>query len=519
MKGNTIIKNGRLMTMDEREHADWIVIEDDIIKAVGDGDGYKAYLAKGSKLIDAGQASVLPGFIDNHFHVVVTALSADWVSLEGVRNYSAMGRRIRAAKAANPGKLIIATRLDAGQLDEGDLPDRTVLDKFCKDTPVAIYSADYKVLILNTCGILYFKVPFTSAGVGIDEKGMPTGIFTGQAGARLDRNIFRTLPEADGCSAIQKLIPELFRYGLTTVAAVEGGNMTYSMGEEPQSELIYAHHDKYPLDMKLFYQTTDIQRVLDKDLKRIGGALYVDGTIGERTAALLADYSDAPGKKGIYCIQPECLKAFVTECYSHHLQVSLDAIGDGAIALCLEAFACAQKQFDGRYLRNRIEHAEMINAEQMEKARELGIILSMQPTYEGIWGGEGKLYHQRLGNRYKETNPFREILDYGIVLCGGSDSNVTDPNPMMGIHYAVNHPVEAHRITVEEAVRMYTYNGAYALFEEEQIGSLTPGKKADIVVMNKNLKKIQPNQLKKVKVDLTMKNGRIVFNRGLYAET
>lgn len=197
----------------------------------------------------------------------------------------------------------------------------------------------------------------------------------------------------------------------------------------------------------------------------------------------------------------------------------MDAIGDGAIALCLEAFACAQKQFDGRYLRNRIEHAEMINAEQMEKARELGIILSMQPTYEGIWGGEGKLYHQRLGTRYKETNTFREILDYGIVLCGGSDSNVTDPNPMMGIHYAVNHPVEAHRITVEEAVRMYTYNGAYALFEEEQIGSLTPGKKADIVVMNKNLKKIQPNQLKKVKVDLTMKNGRIVFNRGLYAET
>ena len=179
---------------------------------MGDGDGYKAYLAKGSKLIDAGQASVLPGFIDNHFHVVVTALSADWVSLEGVRNYSAMGRRIRAAKAANPGKLIIATRLDAGQLDEGDLPDRTILDKFCKDTPVAVYSVDYKVLILNTCGILYFKVPFTSAGVGIDEKGMPTGIFTGQAGARLDRNIFRTLPEADGCSAIQKLIPELFRY-------------------------------------------------------------------------------------------------------------------------------------------------------------------------------------------------------------------------------------------------------------------------------------------------------------------
>ena len=324
------------------------------------------------------------------------------------------------------------------------------------------------------------------------------------------------MTDEDRKKAVDRLVPQLFGLGLTTVAAMEGGNMSSSFDESPDAEFIYKYGENYKIAMELFYQTTDIRSVIEKGLHRIGGALYVDGTIGGRTAALCADYSDAPGKKGIYSIPPSQLRELVAECYRNNLQVGLDAIGDGAIEECLKAFEYAEERYPARKLRGRIEHAEMITQSQMLRAEKLGVILSMQPTYEGLWGGAGKMYQHRLGERYKQTNAFREILDCGIVLCGGSDSNVTDPNPMLGIHYAVNHPVRRHRITVEEAIRMYTAIGAYGLFLEEHLGSLTAGKYADAVIFPVDLKSTDPKSLKTIRPLCTIKAGEIVFDRGVY---
>lgn len=457
MKENTIIINGKLMTMDEKGTADWMVIERNRILEVGTGDDYKTHLTNRSKVIDARGGSVTPGFIDSHFHVVMTAVSDSWVSLEGVKNYRAAGKKLKSAYSGKKGELIIGTKLDPQYLEEGEMPGRTILDKYCKDAPVAVYSADYKILALNTYGILYFKVPFSLRG-----------------------------------------------------------NMSSSFDESPDAEFIYKYGENYKIAMELFYQTTDIRSVIEKGLHRIGGALYVDGTIGGRTAALCADYSDAPGKKGIYSIPPSQLRELVAECYRNNLQVGLDAIGDGAIEECLKAFEYAEERYPARKLRGRIEHAEMITQSQMLRAEKLGVILSMQPTYEGLWGGAGKMYQHRLGERYKQTNAFREILDCGIVLCGGSDSNVTDPNPMLGIHYAVNHPVRRHRITVEEAIRIYTASGAYGLFLEEHLGSLTAGKYADAVIFPVDLKSTDPKSLKTIRPLCTIKAGEIVFDRGVY---
>ena len=418
MKENTIIINGKLMTMDEKGTADWMVIERNRILEVGTGDGYKTHLTNRSKVIDARGGSVTPGFIDSHFHVVMTAVSDSWVSLEGVKNYRAAGKKLKSAYSGKKGELIIGTKLDPQYLEEGEMPGRTILDKYCKDAPVAVYSADYKILALNTYGILYFKVPFSLNGVEVDDSGMPTGIFTDQAGAVLDNKIFSAMTDEDRKKAVDRLVPQL--------------------------------------------------------------------------------------------------RELVAECYRNNLQVGLDAIGDGAIEECLKAFEYAEERYPARKLRGRIEHAEMITQSQMLRAEKLGVILSMQPTYEGLWGGAGKMYQHRLGERYKQTNAFREILDCGIVLCGGSDSNVTDPNPMLGIHYAVNHPVKRHRITVEEAIRMYTASGAYGLFLEEHLGSLTAGKYADAVIFPVDLKSTDPKSLKTIRPLCTIKAGEIVFDRGVY---
>lgn len=509
MEEGIIIKNGRCMTMDERGTADWIAIEGERILAVGDGDGWQRFAQENFRLIDGRQRTVLPGFIDSHFHMVITGLADNFVNLEGARNFRSIGRSIKAARAKKKGELIVAKFLDATRLEEKRLPDRTVLDKYCNDAPVAVYSADYHVLILNTYGILYFKVPFSLDGVDLDEKGMPTGIFTNQAGSRLDTLIFNSFSDEDINQAVSGTMDKMLNYGITTIAAMEGGNMNFVFGQDKQCEFIYRHGGKYPIDMELFYQTTNVDYVVEKGLTRLGGNLYLDGTMGARTAALSFDYADAPGCRGLFCIDENYLKEVVCRCYEKNLQVALDAIGDAAIELALDAFELATSKFGARDYRSRIEHAELITESQMKRAADLGIILSMTPAYEGIWGDKGGMYEQRLGGHYGKSNQFRKIFDSGIIVCGGSDSDITDPNPMVGIHYAVNHPVASHRVNLEEALRMYTINGAYGLFKEEKIGSLTPGKVADIVILNQDLSTTAPDKLKETTVAVTIKSGKI----------
>ena len=123
------------------------------------------------------------------------------------------------------------------------------------------------------------------------------------------------------------------------------------------------------------------------------------------------------------------------------------------------------------------------------------------------------MYRKRIGERYKGTNKFREIIEQGVILCGGSDSDICDYNPFTGIHAAVNHPVKEHRIGVEDALKMYTINGAYAIFEENIKGSLRKGKTADIIVLDRDLSKVKNEDLDKVKVECTIKSGELIFNR------
>lgn len=518
MKETTIIKNGKLVTMDERESADWIVIEDGLIKALGNGGGYEDFLTEESRLIDAKGCTVLPGFVDSHFHMVKTAISEGYVSLAGAKNFKAVGKRIKAAAAKNRGRLILADKLDCAKLEEGRFPDRTVLDKYCNNAPVAIYSTDYHVLLLNTYGVLYYKVPFTLCGVEVDDKGVPTGIFRNQAGAKLDTNIVASFSDEQIDEAVSRVMPKLLSYGLTTVAAMEGGNIKLSFGDDYECEFIYQNLNRYPISMELFYQTTEIDRVLKMGLPRIGGALYLDGTMGARTAALTFDYADAAGKRGLLCFDQDTLNEFVTLCCKNGLQVALDAIGDAAIESALLAFEKAAESYDVRSRRHRIEHAELITAEQMKRAAKLGILLSMQPAYEGYWGSSDGMYRQRLGRRYGQTNQLREILDAGLMICGGSDSSVTEPNPLLGVHYAVNHPIATHRVSLGEALRMYTYNGAYGMFKEDEIGSLTPGKQADIVILERDLFSLRPEKLKDVKVAAVLKGGELLLDRGLYVK-
>jgi predicted amidohydrolase YtcJ len=160
-------------------------------------------------------------------------------------------------------------------------------------------------------------------------------------------------------------------------------------------------------------------------------------------------------------------------------------------------------------MRNRIEHAELITEEQIKRAQELGLILSMQPNFAGQWGYPGGMYETRLGERYRNNNPFRQILDAGVVVAFGSDCMPL--GPLYGIHCAVNHPNPECRMTPEEALRCYTISGAYASFEENVKGSIEVGKLADLVVLSESPLEASPDTIKDIRVEITMVGGEVVI--------
>lgn len=514
MDEKVIIKNARCLTMDEsstaNKRASWICYQNGVIKALdSDADGYFSWADGNTTIIDAEGNTVLPGFIDNQFHLVYCGVIRHGADLGEARTLDEVRTAVKMALKDQTSGFLIAHNYLPDMMEDGQKLDRKKLDAICGDIPLAVWSKDMHTIILNSCGVLYFKVPFVLDGVEKDDNDVPTGIFKRKAGVRLYSEMVSRFSDEYCDSVVWEVMKDIHANGITTVADLEGGNMGVPANGNREAEFIYMKGEKYPLNIVLCYPTLDIDKIVSMGLNRIGGALYVDGTMSARTAALTFDYADDPGNRGTFCISREYLNEFVLECYRRGLQTGLDAIGDAAIEWVISAHEYAAERFGVSKMRHRIEHAELITEPQMERAAKLGLILCMQPAYEMMWGGKGKMYEQRLGERYLTSNPFREILDHGIRICGGSD--VMDINPMVGIHYAVNHPVSRHSVTLEEALKMYTSDGAYTLFLEDKVGSLRAGMAADIVILDSDIETVDKSQLKDVGVAMTIKDGELVY--------
>lgn len=509
MHKDILIINGKCLSMVDRKQFDWIFVKGRLISDMGYGETYEKHMSKSCRVIDAHGGTVLPGFIDSHFHVVQAALNSKSVDLSKARSFRDIGKLITEAAKSSPGKPIRGIRLDEQNLDEGRMPDRTVLDQYCEDAPIFLNSVDYQTSALNTYALLYYKIPFSLDGIGFDENQMPTGIITHHANALLRGNVLKNITSQSRKDAIDELLESVIEKGITTLNAMEGGRLYC----DKDADFIFEYSDQFAVDMALFYQTMDIEKIKAMKLKRIGGSLYLDGTFGARTAALSFEYADCPGNKGGLNYTQEELNEFVLECYTNKLQLGLYTIGDRAIEQAITAHEYALDKTGNFGLRHRLEHVELPSSAHVKRAKALGLVFSMSPTYEYIWGGPSRLYWKRLGNNYQLTNPFNEIIRAGVVVCGGSDCDVTPADPLLGIHSAVNHPLEKHRVDVYDAIRMFTYNGAYAIFEEDLKGTLEIGKLADLVILDSDVLSVSKERIKEIKVNTTIKNGEIIFSK------
>lgn len=508
-----VLRNAFIITMNDQDPPvlrGAVVISGSRIEFVGSESDILHAIRPQTEILDLKGATIVPGFLDSHVHFTQTALRHLAMNLNGARSKEEVCALIQSEATRKPkGDLIYGFGLDEMMLLEKDLPSRYELDVVAPYHPVWLNRVEYHVSVVNSRALNLLDLPLNLHGVEKDDAGIPTGVLTGKANSLARIRFLDMIPEESRKRGLHKAAEAALEAGITTLNAMEGGYLF----RDVDADFLYRYSPTLPVDIVLFYQTTDIEKVLAMGLKRIGGCIFLDGSFGSRNAALSFEYEDGPGNGTLFFTDEE-IEDFVENAHNAGLQIAVHAIGDRAIDQILRAYKKALSRNPRSDHRHRIEHFELPSPEQIRLARELGITVSVQPAYEHRWGGPGGMYESRLGKeRMMRTNPFREEWDAGLCLIGGSDSDVTPMNPILGIHAAVNHPNPAHRLTPEEALRMFTRNAAWSIFEEHQKGKIAPGKLADLVVLSDNPVTISPSLIKDIAVIMTIKEGTIVFSR------
>jgi predicted amidohydrolase YtcJ len=236
----------------------------------------------------------------------------------------------------------------------------------------------------------------------------------------------------------------------------------------------------------------------------------LDGDVGPHTAALSQPYADAPECHGTLYYSQEQIDAFALQAHEQGLQVAMHAVGDAAVQQALDAYERALSAYPRDDHRHRIEHCEVIRDDQIQRARELGVALAIQPPFNHYWPHTE--YYPTLGQeRAWKADPVRTLVRAGLLIAGGSDSTVTPLGPLIGTHAAVNHTNPGERIGVQEALELYTTNAARIAFQESDRGSLQVGKMGDFVVLGEDPFEIDPGHIKDIAVEMTVIGGDVVY--------
>jgi predicted amidohydrolase YtcJ len=506
----TLVVHGRIWTANRNQPwAEAVAVRGERIVAVGSRDEIDRSIGDDTKIIDAGDGLVVPGLIDSHIHLVDGGLQLTRVQLRDSATRDEFARRIAEfADKLKPGEWMTGGEWDH-TLWGGELPSRDWIDAVTPNTPVWINRLDGHMALANTAAMRAARVGDDVADVAggeivRDAAGRPTGIFKDNAMSLIDRAV----PEVS-----------LDQQGAATLAAMDylaqrGVTAVHHMGTWQHVDVFRAARRRLPRAQSSggkfktrIYACVPLNtwERLAKEVEargrgdewlKIGGLKgYVDGSLGSHTAALLEPFTDAPSDSGLLVNTVEDLEHWTREADRAGLQVAVHAIGDRANRLQLDVFERVARANGPRDRRFRIEHAQHTAPDDIPRFAKLGVIASMQP-YHTI--DDGRWAEALIGRRRSETSyAFRSLLDAGARLAFGSDWSVAPPTPIEGIYAAVTrrtldgkHPagwIPEQKISVEEALRAYTIDAAYASFSESDLGSLEPGKLADMVIVDTDL--------------------------------
>jgi predicted amidohydrolase YtcJ len=526
-KADLILKNGFFFTGNPlKPSVEMVAIRGNRIIGLGKTEDAKRYQSAQTRIIDLRGKFGCAGFNDAHLHLLYGGQSLEEVDLTGVTNTLDLQRRILERAWKIPwGSWIIGGGWDQNQFPNGEWPTKRALDDIAPDFPMVLRRVCGHAVLVNSkvlaiAGITA-KTPDPPAGEIMRDPvtGEPTGVLKEDA-VKLVSQYMPAATEESISRSIERALEEAKRFGVT-------GAQDFSASEALQVYQRLLSEGRLTARISFWLPLdSDPAVVLDRKTEsrnrmlRIGCLKGVlDGSMGARTAALNAPYSDDSTTSGLTLYTQDRLNELVLLADRNRMQVALHAIGDRAVRMGLTSFELAQKINGQRESRHRIEHAQVLVPSDFDAFKSLGVIASMQPAhciYDLAWA------ESRLGpNRTAGAYAWNSVLDAGGRLAFGSDWPVVPLNPLIGIYAAVTRRdtaglpesgwIPRERLTIEEAITAYTLGSAYAEFMEHEIGSLEQGKLADLVVLNRNLLTVHPADILRARVVYTIVDGKIVY--------
>ncbi|MGK2960825.1 MAG: amidohydrolase [Gemmatimonadaceae bacterium] len=525
-----VVVNARVHTVDDgRPMVSAFAVKDGRFLFAGSDTEVRALAGPSTRVVDAGQSTIIPGMVDAHAHLLGLGTSLRQVKLAGSATYEeVIARVVERARGMKPGEWIIGRGWDQNLWSGQQFPTHEALSRAVPNNPVVLTRVDGHALLANSMAMRAAGVTAAT----LDPEGgriirfgdnSPSGVFVDNAEGLVTRAIPATTAQQTR-DAIIAAIAEANRWGLVGLHDAGASRGTIDIYESLARDRRF--------NLRAYVMISDDAaaiahyaargpqsglhdgRIWIRSIK-----LYSDGALGSRGAALLAPYSDDPGNTGLLVTAPAHIQRVALDGLKSGFQVAVHAIGDRGNRIALDAFADALKAVPTADHRFRVEHAQVISLDDIPRFAQLGVIPSMQGSHQtsDMGWAEARVGPQRIKGAYA----WRSLLDDGVIIPNGSDFPVEQVNPLISFHSAVTRQDPSNRppggwypeqaMTRSEALKSITIWPAWAAFQEDVMGSISPGKYADFVVLDRDIMSVAPEQILGARVKSTWIGGRVVY--------
>lgn len=513
-----LIVNADIYSMEEKDECfQAMAIKNGFIaKLYGQEPSNPRSLAK--KVVDCNGKVVLPGFTDGHFHFMGTAaLQEIALNVSEIKDGALHPKNfdefrlkiINFAQSVKKDKPILCFNYIIASFEEDRLPMWKELDEWLPDRIIMVLSMDGHSSSYSSKALKLFDF----------DPNEHNGILVGEDHeynmGKINDAILKFLSTTEIVKGIQHLVNEAFDHGITCIHCLDGFE---DLEDDKSLWFLAKFGGALPIHLRLFPQVRDLERVNQyKDAMsypRLGGCggWEMDGSVGSKTAAFYESYRDDPDNRGKLLFPKDKLIQAMEEAHGKGYQITSHAIGTRAIDVVLDAYKSIFNKFNlqKNTRRHRIDHFEFPNEEQVNLAiDELGLLITAQPGYTWMDDLYQKSYERYLRpEQIQRQIPLKTIMEKNGYLIGSSDSPVQHLNPFVQLSGMVNFPIQKEQLTIYQALRTYTYNGAYATFEEKSRGTLAVGKEADFIILNQDPFKVQSHEIAELSVNKTFIHGK-----------